>query len=162
MKHSGYDKLPCTHIDGTITRGWDDIISLLSQRWADEPVWAIELYNGTYEEEFLEAFSRTGRKVVSTRSLMRSEEEIRRLTDPFMGGDDPLFGYMNGPSPQRPSLTPPLGGELPPPRGGGLGERVPHHLTSSTLPSAERWTNCTKRLKKLRCWSARSNRKRLW
>ena len=94
MRKSNYDKQPSTHIDGKVICGWDDIVRKLSEAWADEPVWAIDLYPGCYEEDFLEAFAKTGRKVIDTRSLMRPEEEIRQLTERFMT-DDVLFGYLS-------------------------------------------------------------------
>ena len=114
MRKSNYDKQPSTHIDGSVIRGWDAILSTLSQAWADAPVWAIDLYTGTYEEDFLEAFARTGRKVIDTRSLMRPEEELRQLTERFMT-DDVLFGYMSNVRLEEywpPQL--PLGGETDP------------------------------------------------
>jgi len=94
MRKSNYDKQPSTHIEGNIICGWDDIIQTLSEAWADEPVWAIDLYPGTYEEDFIEAFGKTGRKIINTRTLMRPEEEICQLTERFMT-DDVLFGYMS-------------------------------------------------------------------
>ena len=94
MRKSNYDKQPSTHIEGKIVCGWDNIIKTLSEAWADEPVWAIDLYPGTYEEDFLEAFAKTGRKIINTRDLMRPEAEIRQLTERFMT-DDVLFGYMS-------------------------------------------------------------------
>lgn len=94
MRKSNYDKQPSTHIEGSMTLGWDNIISTLCQAWADEPIWAIDLYPGTYEEDFMAAFAKTGRKIIDTRSLMRPEEEIRQLTKRFMT-DDVLFGYMS-------------------------------------------------------------------
>ena len=94
MRKSNYDKQPSTHIDGKAVIGWDNIIQTLSKAWADEPVWTIDLYPGTYEEDFIEAFAKTGRKIIDTRSFMRPEEEIRQLTERFMT-DDVLFGYMS-------------------------------------------------------------------
>ena len=94
MRKSNYDKQPSTHIEGNIVCGWDNIIEALSQAWADEPVWAIDLYPGTYEEDIINAFKKTGRKIINTRSLMRPEEEIRQLTERFMT-DDVLFGYLS-------------------------------------------------------------------
>ena len=111
MRKSNYDKQPSTHIDGSVIRGWDAILNTLSQAWADAPVWAIDLYTGTYEEDFLEAFARTGRKVIDTRSLMRPEEELRQLTERFMT-DDVLFGYMSNVRLEEYwTPQPPLGGE---------------------------------------------------
>lgn len=94
MRKSNYDKQPSTHIEGSMTLGWDNIISTLCQAWADEPIWAIDLYPGTYEEDFMAALAKTGRKIIDTRLLMRPEEEIRQLTERFMT-DDVLFGYMS-------------------------------------------------------------------
>ena len=94
MRKSNYDKQPATHIDGKMTTGWENIVATLSEAWADEPVWVIDLYPGTYEEDFIEAFAKTGRKIINTRDLMRPEEEIRQLTERFMT-DDVLFGYMS-------------------------------------------------------------------
>ena len=94
MRKSNYDKKPSTHIEGKIITGWDNIVETLSQAWANEPVWAIDLYPGTYEEDFINAFAKTGRKIINTRDLMRPEEEIRQLTERFMT-DDVLFGYMS-------------------------------------------------------------------
>ena len=94
MRTSNYDKKPCTHIDGRATIGWDNIIHTLSQAWANETVWAIDLYCGTYEKDFIGAFAQTGRTIVDTRSLMRSEEVLRQMTERFMT-DDVLFGYMS-------------------------------------------------------------------
>ena len=94
MRKSNYDKKPSTHIEGKIITGWDNIVETLSQAWANEPVWAIDLYPGTYEEDFINAFAKTGRRIINTRSLMRPEEEVRQLTERFMT-DDVLFGYMS-------------------------------------------------------------------
>ena len=94
MRKSNYDKFPSTRTDGMAIVGWEKIVSTLNELWADEPVWAIDLYTGTYEEDFLSAFAKTGRRIIDTRSLMRTEEEIRQLTERFIT-DDVLFGYMS-------------------------------------------------------------------
>ena len=69
-------------------------ISRLEEDFRQSPVWAVELYTGTLEEEISQAFARTGREIVLTRSLMKPEAEIRRLTGRFMT-DDVLFGYVS-------------------------------------------------------------------
>ena len=94
MRKSNYDKQPSTHIDGEMVIGWDNIVQKLSEVWGDNPVWAIDLYPGTYEEDFIAAFAKTGRKIINTRTLMRPEKEIRQLTERFMT-DDVLFGFMS-------------------------------------------------------------------
>ena len=94
MRKSNYDKFPSTRTDGMAIVGWEKIVSTLNEQWADEPIWAIDLYTGTYEEDFLSAFAKTGRRIIDTRSLMRPEEEIRQFTERFIT-DDVLFGYMS-------------------------------------------------------------------
>lgn len=94
MRKSNYDKFPATAVSGGVTRGWDAIVSRLSEEWAEKDVWAVELYVGCYEEDFMEAFAKTGRTIIDTRSLMKPEEEIRALTERFMT-DDVLFGYYS-------------------------------------------------------------------
>ena len=94
MRKSNYDKQPSTHIDGSMVCGWDNIVRTLSEAWADQPVWVIDLYPGTYEEDIIKAFAGTGRRIIDTRTLMRPEKEIRQLTERFMT-DDVLFGYMS-------------------------------------------------------------------
>ena len=53
----------------------------------------VETYPGVYEDEIIKVFSEALGPVVNTRSLMRSEEDIRSMTQPFMT-DDVLFGYL--------------------------------------------------------------------
>ena len=57
MRKSNYDKQPSTHIEGTIITGWDNIIRTLTEAWADQPVWVIDLYTGTYEEDFIKVLN---------------------------------------------------------------------------------------------------------
>ena len=84
MRKSNYDKFPSTPTEGTAIVGWDRIVSKLNELWSDEPVWAIDLYCGTYEEDFIHAFAKTGRRVIDTRQLMLPEEAVRRMTGRFM------------------------------------------------------------------------------
>ena len=94
MRKSNYDKFPSTHTDGMALLGWDKIISTLKEQWSDCPVWAIDLYVGTYEQDFIQAFGQIGREVVDTRSLMLPERELLLLTERFIT-DDVLFGYLS-------------------------------------------------------------------
>ena len=94
MRSSNFDKYPSTQIDGEAIMGWGPIVSKLQAEWGDSPVWAIDLYVGSYEEDFVEAFAATGRKVIQTRSLMIGDEAVKELTDRFIT-DDVLFGYMS-------------------------------------------------------------------
>ena len=94
MRKSNYDKFPSTRTDGMAIVGWERIVSTLKEQWSDEPVWAIDLYCGTYEEDFIQAFQTVGREVIDTRSLMLPETDLLQLTDRFIT-DDVLFGYLS-------------------------------------------------------------------
>ena len=48
---------------------------------------------GTYEDEIVRELSKGFDTVIDTRTLMKSEEEILSMTQPFMT-DDVLFGYL--------------------------------------------------------------------
>ena len=94
MRKSNYDKFPSTHTDGMALLGWDKIIATLKEQWSDCPVWAIDLYVGTYEQDFMQAFGQVGREVIDTRSLMLPEQELLQFTERFIT-DDVLFGYLS-------------------------------------------------------------------
>jgi mannose-6-phosphate isomerase class I len=94
MRKSNYDKFPSTHTDGMAILGWEKITTILKDQWSDCPVWAVDLYVGTYEQDFMQAFQNLGRTVIDTRSLMRSEKELLQLTERFIT-DDVLFGYLS-------------------------------------------------------------------
>lgn len=94
MRQPNYDKYPSTKISGAIWQGWNCILDRLAEVFGSSSVWAVDLYAGTLEEEIVQAFRRVGRKVVLTRDLMRSEEDIVRMTRRFMT-DDVLFGYIS-------------------------------------------------------------------
>lgn len=94
MRNSNYDKFPSTPIDGTAIKGWNEITNALDGAWHQHSVWGIDLYTGTYEDDIVSAFATTGRLVVTTRSLMRPEAELRELTHRFIT-DDVLFGYFS-------------------------------------------------------------------
>lgn len=94
MRLANYDKYPSTKISGAIWQDWNCILDRLAEVFGSSSVWAVDLYAGTLEEEIVQAFRRVGRKVVLTRDLMRSEEDIVRMTRRFMT-DDVFFGYIS-------------------------------------------------------------------
>ena len=87
-----YDKFPATRITGRIVKGWDSIRRALSDR-AQGPL-AVDFYTGVYEDEVIAELSKGFVKVLNTRDLMKSEEEILDMTSRFMT-DDVLFGYVS-------------------------------------------------------------------
>ena len=94
MRKSNYDKYPSTHTDGIALQGWEKIVAALQEQWDDCPVWGVDLYVGTYEQDFIHAFEKTDRPIIDTRSLMRPEKELLALTERFIT-EDVLFGYIS-------------------------------------------------------------------
>ena len=90
-RQSNYDKLPSTKYAGFLVRGWENIRHTLSERCNGTV--AVDLYTGTFEEEILNGISSGFDRIIDTRMLMKSEDELRTMTRPFMT-DDVLFGYM--------------------------------------------------------------------
>lgn len=91
MRKSNYDKIPATAVNGMLWHGWEAIISRLKDCKAE--VIAVDAYPGVHESEILAALQgMDDYRVVETSSLMKSEEEIRKMTDYFMT-DDVLFGH---------------------------------------------------------------------
>ena len=92
MRKPNYDKTPATPVEGNIFIGWENIIPEVQAVAAERQV-IVETYPGIYEDEIIKVFSEAFGPVVNTRSLMKSEEDIRSMTQPFMT-DDVLFGYL--------------------------------------------------------------------
>ncbi len=91
MRHSNYDKYPSTKFEGYLVKGWEKIREELAE--ACSGILAVDLYSGTYEDEIISELSVGFDKVIRTSELMKSEDEIVRMTAPFMT-DDVLFGYL--------------------------------------------------------------------
>jgi len=87
-----YPKHPL--IGGHITQGYSN----LAKRLSDKPVYVLDGYIGVDWEEVIsglgEAYEKLGRTVHFTdvSKFMKPVEEINALLEPFLGGDDPIFG----------------------------------------------------------------------
>ena len=92
MRKPNYDKTPATPVEGNIFIGWENIIPEIQAVAAERQI-IVETYPGIYEDEIIKVFSEAFGPIVNTRSLMKSEEDIRSMTQPFMT-DDVLFGYL--------------------------------------------------------------------
>lgn len=91
MRKPNYDKFPSTKYNGFLVSGWDAIRKALDEACSGKM--AVDLYTGTYEDELISELSKGFDLVIDTKSVMKSEEEVRKMTDPFMT-DDVLFGYL--------------------------------------------------------------------
>lgn len=94
MRKMNYDRFPSTKISGTIRQGWSDIHSLLMESAKAKKVLAVDFYTGVYEEEVINELRQLSPTLfIDTRDLMKSEDKIKAMTEPFMT-DDTLFGYI--------------------------------------------------------------------
>lgn len=94
MRNANYDKFPSTKISGKLIQGWKDIVLSLSECLNATEVLAVDFYAGVYEDEVINELQHlSANLLINTRELMKSEAEIRNLTECFMT-DDVLFGYV--------------------------------------------------------------------
>lgn len=99
QRSSNYDKYPATRIDADIWEGWDEIVAELTSHSSTDRgnfTVAIECYQGVYHEEIEPELKKAfpGADWINTQSLFKPEEEIRRMTWPYVT-DDRLFGYRS-------------------------------------------------------------------
>ncbi len=105
MLPSHYDKFPCVAVcgqDGGCSRGWD----LVAQRIADQIrpglkarsrwVVAVECYPGVHHDELTLALQTRLRPDhwVPAQDAFQSEVEIDNIIAPYLGADDPIFGFL--------------------------------------------------------------------
>jgi mannose-6-phosphate isomerase class I len=105
VKKSTYDKLPFVVApDGerACVAGWDAIATRLQQaitrHCADKTILIVECYPGVDETSVLRELQQ---RLAPALSLSASEalhdpEKINDLVTPFLGGDDPVFGFLSG------------------------------------------------------------------
>jgi len=105
MRTSNYDKFPCVEIpnsSGACVTGWEPIGERLgravARRVARKTVVIVECYAGVDEHEVLGELQSRLRPVLvrHVAAAMRSPDAIDGLVAPFLGGDDPVFGFLSG------------------------------------------------------------------
>lgn len=92
MRLSNYDKYPSTIIDGKVYVGWKDIAEVLV-KGLDGNL-AVDCYTGVFELEIASALRPHFSEIVHTNTLMKSEAQVREMTEMFMT-DHVLFGYVS-------------------------------------------------------------------
>ena len=95
MRQANYDKFPSTKINGELVQGWEAIRTNLSKSFIRNKVLAIDLYSGTIEQELILELSKLPHELlIDMRTIMKSEEEIKKMTERYMT-NDALFGYVS-------------------------------------------------------------------
>jgi len=101
---SYYDKFPFVAVpDGAdaCVAGWDEIAAKLqtavAKRAARKTVIVIECYPGVHEEEVLRELKARLDPALALRAAeaLLPSDKINALVEPFLGGDDPVFGFMS-------------------------------------------------------------------
>lgn len=110
MSAVAYDRCPFLAVPGTegsCVTGWDAIADRLlaaltrtrgERAGAGPPVLVVETYPGVDLESIERALADRLRPEVIVRAAeaMRPPQQIDALVEPFLGRDDPVFGFMNG------------------------------------------------------------------
>src|SRR5512140_2506245 len=99
---ASYDKRPFVEVDGTggaCVCGWGAIADRLSAARANHGIHVliIECYPGVNEDEIARELSARLRPdlVVCASEALKPQAEINRLCEPFLGGNDPVFGFLS-------------------------------------------------------------------
>ncbi|MEX1116642.1 MAG: class I mannose-6-phosphate isomerase [Akkermansiaceae bacterium] len=104
MKTSNYDKFPVVAVpdsSGDCVTGWEAITATLfgfiRARHERKTIVVVECYPGVHEEQLLEALATSLRPVLALQASdgMLPPDSIETLVAPFLGGDDPVFGYLS-------------------------------------------------------------------
>ena len=107
MRTSNYDKSPFVSVPGSsadaCATGWDGVAERLSRRLAERSsgfrtIVVVECYPGVNEAEIIAALTSRLRPslVVRAKEAMLPPEKIDDLVAAFLGGDDPVFGFISG------------------------------------------------------------------
>lgn len=103
-----YDKRPWVNVPMTASAderdacvaGWHDIATRLRDAVApdDGRVVVVDCYVGVHVDEVCAVLSERldPARVINSREAFRSADEVERLVAPFLGGDDPIFGFLCG------------------------------------------------------------------
>lgn len=100
-----YDRLPSLAVPdtaGACAVGWEAIGARLRQavaaRAARRTIVVVECYPGVDENLVLAELAKSLAPAVALAAggALRAPDEIERLVAPFLGGDDPVFGFLSG------------------------------------------------------------------
>ncbi len=101
---SDYDKFPFVAVPGgagAAVAGWPQIAArlqhALAERGAGKTVLVVECYAGVHADDVLRELTHRLAPSLSihAREAMLPPEAVDRLVEPFLGGDDPVFGRLS-------------------------------------------------------------------
>jgi len=101
---ANYDKFPFVAVPGSHATecwsGWDEICKTLSHSCfaqTTRTVLAVECYPGVDDDAICSILTRLlqPQSIFNSKDVFKSAAEVDRLVAPFLGGDDPVFGYLN-------------------------------------------------------------------
>jgi hypothetical protein len=104
MTLRAYDKYPIVEVftdKECAWSGWSAVAEELSRATSEigaSFTIAIECYSGVLETEIRDALGHwfNDSVLIDTRQAFLSEHEIEQLVSPYLGGNDPIFGYRSG------------------------------------------------------------------
>ena len=105
MRKQNYDKFPFVSVQNGANAcvvNWDSISERLHQvvakRGTEKTVIVVECYTGVHEDEVLRELQSRLKPVLALHAAeaMLPPEKIDSLVAPFLGGNDPVFGFLSG------------------------------------------------------------------
>ncbi|MBS0351167.1 MAG: class I mannose-6-phosphate isomerase [Proteobacteria bacterium] len=104
LENTQYDLFPTVEVNGFADqcwRGWPavcaEIRRLIVEKQSSSLVVAVETYTGLYDDELLAELPSglQPQTLLRTQQALKSPSEIESLIAPYLGGDDPLFGFYS-------------------------------------------------------------------
>jgi len=119
LRAPNYDKFPSIavppgHADSCWS-GWESICSAILARTASgKALVAVDCYPGVHVEGVLARLVAGLQPIlaIDTREAFKPEAEVDAMVGPFLGGDDPVFGYLNTTLQMTDFIGPEKSGEL--------------------------------------------------
>ena len=103
MRRSNYDKFPCVSVpDGAnaCVSGWDAIgeqlVRAVGRRSASRTVVVVECYPGVHDSEVFRELEQRLKPALAlqAKNAMLPPAKVDALVAPFLGGNDPVFGFL--------------------------------------------------------------------